>query len=334
MGLGPELFWSMCNVYNLNVASDTPCEAAYACSLVETLNWRMLLAMTMTSQFLRKKKGCRTFESDYGVHLNLVRQCLSEEKSRPSIDKVIYLASVQHFAAVDLTNAVEQLNSDSLACGAFENVHRCRLQPINIDGGIRQAVLYDWFTSVSTCIEVAVKEIRPLNSTDMLKAINHENIVPLLGVADGFDSLLALVSPWLETGAPTGYLQREFEMLSYSRKFALLVDVAHGLQYLHLQDIIHGDLSGNNVLIDRNGKASLVDFGLSAIVPGRISQALLSTNPEALHRGCRPNTSYSTTKATRYQYSPRKTMRTLSEGSCYRFWRARSHIITLLDMRP
>jgi len=57
------------------------------------------------------------------------------------------------------------------------------------------------------------------------------------------------------------------------------VDIAHGLQYLHSQDIIHGDLSGNNVLIDRNGKASLVDFGLSALLPGRISQALLPTNP-------------------------------------------------------
>ncbi|KAG2340782.1 kinase-like protein [Suillus weaverae] len=109
--------------------------------------------------------------------------------------------------------------------------------------------------------------------------LEHENIVPLWGVADDFGSLPALVSPWLENGALTGYLQREYEMLSYNKKFALLKDIARGLQYLHSRSIIHGDLSGNNVLVDKDGKASLTDFGLSALLPERISQALLPTNP-------------------------------------------------------
>jgi serine/threonine protein kinase len=38
-------------------------------------------------------------------------------------------------------------------------------------------------------------------------------------------------------------------------------------------------LSGNNVLVDKDGKASLTDFGLSALLPERMSQALLPTNP-------------------------------------------------------
>jgi serine/threonine protein kinase len=109
--------------------------------------------------------------------------------------------------------------------------------------------------------------------------LEHKNIVPLWGVADGFGSLPALVSPWLENGALTGYLQRKHEVLSYNQKFALvrsishftiismlrsvqLKDIARGLQYhmfdvchrcesrltqigaVHLQSIIHGDLSG------------------------------------------------------------------------------------------
>jgi serine/threonine protein kinase len=37
-------------------------------------------------------------------------------------------------------------------------------------------------------------------------------------------------------------------------------------------------LSGNNVLVDKNGTACLVDFGLSAFLPDRMSQALLPTN--------------------------------------------------------
>ncbi|KAG2035109.1 kinase-like domain-containing protein [Suillus americanus] len=109
--------------------------------------------------------------------------------------------------------------------------------------------------------------------------LEHENIVPLFGVTDGFGSLPALISPWFQNGTLTGYLQRKHKTLSYNAKFALVRDVARGLQYLHSQSIIHGDLSGNNVLVDKNGKASLADFGLSALLPERTSQALLPTNP-------------------------------------------------------
>ncbi|KAG2368635.1 kinase-like domain-containing protein [Suillus spraguei] len=100
--------------------------------------------------------------------------------------------------------------------------------------------------------------------------LEHKNIVPLLGVADGFGSLPALVSPWLDNGALTGYIQLCTSSLE---------DVARGLQYLHSQSIAHGDLSGNNILVDKNGTASLIDFGLSAFLPDRTSQALLPTEP-------------------------------------------------------
>ncbi|KAG1737433.1 kinase-like domain-containing protein [Suillus lakei] len=110
---------------------------------------------------------------------------------------------------------------------------------------------------MTTYVEVAVKEIVLRNDADMLTVINqlyqkiklwlkleHKNIVPLWGVADGFGSLAALVSPWLENGALTGYIHCEHRMLSYNKKFALLDNVAQGLQYFHSQSIVHGDLSG------------------------------------------------------------------------------------------
>ncbi|KAI6150061.1 kinase-like domain-containing protein [Pisolithus thermaeus] len=46
----------------------------------------------------------------------------------------------------------------------------------------------------------------------------------------------------------------------------LIRDIAEGLHYLHSHPkgpIIHGDLKGDNVLIDQNGRALLTDFGLS-----------------------------------------------------------------------
>jgi serine/threonine protein kinase len=42
--------------------------------------------------------------------------------------------------------------------------------------------------------------------------------------------------------------------------------VAAGLLYLHSFDVVHGDLTGSNILIDSDGKAFLADFGLSNVV--------------------------------------------------------------------
>ncbi|KAG2151147.1 kinase-like domain-containing protein [Suillus bovinus] len=226
------------------------------------------------------------------VQLNLVRRCLSEETSRPSIEKVRYLVLVLGCGAVDLTNSVQRLNKDHHNSGGFANVHRCRLHARDMDASVPQLGSRYQISSTMACDDVAVKEVKFGENPDVLKIINrlfreiklwlqleHENIVPLLGVTDGFGSLPALISPWFHHGTLTGYLQRKHKMLSYNAKFALLRDVARGLQYLHSQSIIHGDLSGNNVLIDKNGKASLADFGLSALLPERMSQALLPTNP-------------------------------------------------------
>ncbi|KAG2060084.1 kinase-like protein [Suillus hirtellus] len=112
--------------------------------------------------------------------------------------------------------------------------------------------------------------------------LGHPNIIPLFGVADGFGSLPALVLPWLENGALTGYLQREHETLSYNARLALVWDIARGLHYRMFNGLscVKPQLkfAQNNVLVDEVGKASLTDFGLSALVPGRISEALMPTD--------------------------------------------------------
>jgi hypothetical protein len=52
--------------------------------------------------------------------------------------------------------------------------------------------------------------------------LEHENIVPLWGVTDGFGSLPGLISPWVENGSLTGYLQHKHETLFENEKFALV----------------------------------------------------------------------------------------------------------------
>ncbi|KAG6909008.1 hypothetical protein DXG01_002394 [Tephrocybe rancida] len=49
-------------------------------------------------------------------------------------------------------------------------------------------------------------------------------------------------------------------------------DTASGIDYLHANDIVHGDLKGVNVLVEGSGRACLADFGLSSV-----------TDPDIIH---------------------------------------------------
>jgi len=129
---------------------------------------------------------------------------------------------------------------------------------------------------------VAVKSIRVLQSGDkeiLRKAgwkirheayvwikLSHHHILPFEGVVDGFGQLPALVSLWMENGSLNDYLKKDFGQLTDLRKLELVKQVASGLSYLHSEDIVHGDLTGTNILVDDSRNLRLADFGLSIVV--------------------------------------------------------------------
>eukprot|EP00759_Apiculatamorpha_spiralis_P036971 PhF_6_TR37095/c1_g3_i3/m.54447 len=45
-----------------------------------------------------------------------------------------------------------------------------------------------------------------------------------------------------------------------------LLDVLHGLQYLHDHNVIHMDIKPENILLDENGRCKLADFGVSTML--------------------------------------------------------------------
>ncbi|KAG6849708.1 hypothetical protein H0H93_006091 [Arthromyces matolae] len=120
---------------------------------------------------------------------------------------------------------------------------------------------------------VALKAIRVYQTTEIesfLRSVSneviiwgqlsHPNILPFYGVYH-FQNRISFVAPWMEAGDVTQYLKKNPNV----DRVLLAVDVARGLQYLHENGIIHGDLKGPNVLIDNGGRARLADFGLSSI---------------------------------------------------------------------
>ncbi|KAI6099793.1 kinase-like domain-containing protein [Pisolithus sp. B1] len=88
--------------------------------------------------------------------------------------------------------------------------------------------------------------------------LQHENIMPLLGITTKFDNTVSMVTEWMERGNAHRYVQN---MAVDPRP--LLLDIARGLNHPHDLGIVHGDVKGENVLISRGGRALITDFEFS-----------------------------------------------------------------------
>ncbi|KAJ7107517.1 kinase-like domain-containing protein, partial [Mycena epipterygia] len=102
------------------------------------------------------------------------------------------------------------------------------------------------------------------------QGLRHPFILPLLGIdRESFPASVCMVSPWLKNGTVLKYLKNH----GRGDVDRLLLETAKGLEYLHAQNIVHGDLRGTNILISDDNSACLSDFGLAT----RISDAESST---------------------------------------------------------
>ncbi|KAF8834509.1 WD40 repeat-like protein [Paxillus ammoniavirescens] len=143
--------------------------------------------------------------------------------------------------AHDLTGYVMREGEEPITSGSFGDIYRDKLR---LDG---------------KSIDVAVKAIRTYSADDgddaqknkkirrELKTwanLDHVNILPLFGTTTNFGRFPAMVCPWLENGSLTSYLERRHDALNPVERVSLISDAAAGLQYLHSQSIVHGDLSG------------------------------------------------------------------------------------------
>ena len=100
-----------------------------------------------------------------------------------------------------------------------------------------------------------------------LKAIKHPNIVQFLdSFRDPRSQRLVLLMELMDESL-TRFLDRSTGPLPYHTQLNICHDVALALAYLHPNDIIHRDLSSNNVLLIGEGsRAKVTDFGMSKLI--------------------------------------------------------------------
>lgn len=96
--------------------------------------------------------------------------------------------------------------------------------------------------------------------------LKHENLLPFYGFSRP-SRQVSLVFPWADNGDVVSFLKLQ----PTANRVLLCSDIAHGLAYLHKNNIVYGCLKGTNILVDKNHRAYLGDFGLSALDSPEIS---------------------------------------------------------------
>ena len=112
-----------------------------------------------------------------------------------------------------------------------------------------------------------------------LENIRHPNIVQYLGMTRDPESRLPVLLMELLDESLTKMLERSQQSLAYCIQVDICHDIALAVAYLHSNDIIHRDLSSNNVLMVTGGRAKVTDFGMSKLVGTAPSMTPLTMCP-------------------------------------------------------
>ena len=118
---------------------------------------------------------------------------------------------------------------------------------------------------------------------DILKNLHHSRIVQFLGVVQDPYKRGPILLMELMKESLTEFLKHYKTTLSYHVQMNITRDIALALEYLHSKQVLHRDLSSNNVLLNDSYRAKVTDFFMSKLVDAagtRKSRSKVSQFPD------------------------------------------------------
>lgn len=95
----------------------------------------------------------------------------------------------------------------------------------------------------------------------LVAQLNHPNIIQVIDKGISEQGLPYFVMPYIKSVALETVLPRTD--VNLSRKLDILIQLCSALAYAHRNGIVHRDLKPANVLVDYDGRAYLMDFGIA-----------------------------------------------------------------------
>ena len=161
---------------------------------------------------------------------------------------------------------IKLLKDQSLGVGSYGSVCKARCDNLICAAKIIHPTLVCSSSSVSAERQHRLPLSRFESECDFLREIRHPNIILFLGLTTDPQTGLPVLLMELMDDSLTHFLETSTQPVPFHIQVTISLDVVTALFYLHSNDIIHRDLSSNNILIIGDGiRAKLTDFGMAKL---------------------------------------------------------------------
>ena len=155
---------------------------------------------------------------------------------------------------------VELLKAQGLGTGSYGGVCKAKCDGLICAAKIMHPTLFD-LRDPGTVSYLGRFE----QECHLLGSARHPNIVQYLGTYCDPETHLPVLLMELCDESLSRFLERSPEPLPFYVQLSVAHDISLALSYLHLNALIHRDLSGNNVLMIAGTRAKVTDFGMSKL---------------------------------------------------------------------
>ena len=163
--------------------------------------------------------------------------------------------------------SVQLFKDQTLGIGSYGKVCRAKCDELICAAKLIHETLFDPMAQLQIAPqrEHRLPFRRFQQEGDFLSTIRHPNIILYLGMHRDEDTGLPVLLMELMDDSLTHYLENSSQPIPYHIQVNICHDIALALSFLHSNDIIHRDLSSNNVLLRGNFLAKVTDFGMARL---------------------------------------------------------------------
>lgn len=111
--------------------------------------------------------------------------------------------------------------------------------------------------------------------------LDHPNICAIYEIA-GENDREYIIMEYVD-GVTLGQLQK-MKLLALGKIIAIALQITDGMIAAQAQNIVHLDIKPSNIMIDKNGKVKILDFGLAEICPGKTANRKNSRSEPVLNQ--------------------------------------------------
>ena len=151
----------------------------------------------------------------------------------------------------------------SLGVGSYGAVYRAKCDQLVCAAKVLHPILFQTGDPAAhRIVERFQREI------DFLSGLRHPNIIQYLGSCADPESRLPVLFMELMDESLTSFLERPADSppLPLHVQVNIGHDVAQALSHLHCHEVLHRDLSSNNVLLIGSRRAKVTDFGMAKLL--------------------------------------------------------------------